>query len=69
MLETTKQDKEIPKWIETSICMANMLTALDNGVKGGKWFSLIYRLYLNTYFAELGLFTAHKAWVLACQSR
>ena len=69
MLETTKQDKEIPKWIETSIWTGNMLTALGNGVKGGKWFSLIYRLYRNIYFAELGLFTSHEAWVLACQSR
>jgi RNA-directed DNA polymerase len=45
VLETTKQDKEIPKWIETSIWTANMLTALDNGVKGGKWFSLIDKVY------------------------
>ena len=45
VLETTKQDKENPKWIETSIWTANMLTALDNGVKGGKWFSLIDKVY------------------------
>ena len=45
VLETTKQDKEIPKWIETSIWTGNMLTALDNGVKGGKWFSLIDKVY------------------------
>lgn len=41
----TKQDSEIPKWIETSIWTRNMLTALDNGVKGGKWFSLIDKVY------------------------
>jgi len=45
VLETTKQDKEIPKWIETSIWTGNMLTALGNGVKGGKWFSLIDKVY------------------------
>lgn len=28
-------------WIEASIWTDNMLMALDNGVKGGKWFSLI----------------------------
>lgn len=45
VLETTKQDREIPNWIETSIWTRNMLTALDNGVKGGKWFSLIDKVY------------------------
>jgi len=45
VLETTKQDNSVPKWIETSIWTANMLTALDNGVKGGKWFSLIDKVY------------------------
>jgi hypothetical protein len=28
-------------WVEASIWTESMLAALDNGVKGGKWFSLI----------------------------
>ena len=47
VLETTKQGSESSstEWIETSIWTRNMLTALDNGVKGGKWFSLIDKVY------------------------
>ncbi len=47
VLETTKQGSEFSskEWIETSIWTGNMLTALDNGVKGGKWFSLIDKVY------------------------
>lgn len=32
-------------WSEPSIWTDNMLTALENGVKGGKWFSLIDKVY------------------------
>jgi len=41
VLETTRQDSESSskEWIETSIWTRNMLTALGNGVKGGKWFT------------------------------
>ena len=47
VLNTTKQDRDINlnEWIETSIWTENMLIALDNGVKGGKWFSLIDKVY------------------------
>jgi RNA-directed DNA polymerase len=47
VLDTTKQGSESSskEWIETSIWTRNMLTALDNGVKGGKWFSLIDKVY------------------------
>ena len=47
VLETTKQGSESnsKEWIETSIWTRNMLTALGNGVKGGKWFSLIDKVY------------------------
>ena len=51
VLETTKQDRDIsttcsrPIDIETSIWTKSMLRALDNGVKGGKWFSLIDKVY------------------------
>jgi RNA-directed DNA polymerase len=33
------------KWVEASIWTEAMLTALGNGVKGGKWFSLIDKVY------------------------
>ena len=32
-------------WVETSIWTERMLTALENGVKGGRWFSLIDKVY------------------------
>ena len=44
-----------------------MLAALDNGVKGGQWFSL--KRWPKAYFAELGLFTMTEAHTLASQSR
>lgn len=43
--ERAKQEAEAPprdwSWVETSIWTERMLAALDNGVKGSKWFSLI----------------------------
>jgi len=33
------------EWTEESIWSEKMLTALENGVKGGKWFSLIDKVY------------------------
>lgn len=36
-----KQDTEARSWVEASIWTKRMLAALENGVKGGKWFSLI----------------------------
>jgi RNA-directed DNA polymerase len=37
----TKQGAEAGSWVEASIWTERMLAALENGVKGGKWFSLI----------------------------
>ena len=37
----TKQGTETGSWVEASIWTERMLAALGNGVKGGKWFSLI----------------------------
>lgn len=46
VLETTKQAPLDPReWIDRSIWTQRMLAALDNGVKGGKWFSLIDKVY------------------------
>jgi len=36
-----KQGAEARSWVEASIWTERMLAALENGVKGGKWFSLI----------------------------
>ena len=44
----TKQEREIPPqwdWIEPLVWTDKMLAALDKGVKGGKWFSLIDKVY------------------------
>ena len=32
-------------WVEASVWTKRMVSALDNGVKGGKWFSLIDKVY------------------------
>src|SRR5690349_21359215 len=32
-------------WVEPSVWTPRMLTALENGVKGGKWFSLMDKVY------------------------
>ena len=32
-------------WVEASVWTERMLSALDNGVKGGKWFSLIDKVF------------------------
>jgi RNA-directed DNA polymerase len=54
VLETAKQETENPQWIEASVWSERMLAALDNGVKGGKWFSLIDKVY--------ALSTLNVAW-------
>lgn len=60
MINKSKQETEIQPvrerwlWVEASIWTDNMLTALENGVKGGKWFSLIDKVFK----AE----TLNKAW-------
>lgn len=51
VLETTKQEIDIYdrwSWVEASIWTKPMLTALENGVKGGKWFSLMDKVYAKT---------------------
>ncbi|MBF0237871.1 MAG: group II intron reverse transcriptase/maturase, partial [SAR324 cluster bacterium] len=49
MLETTSPGKETApeqwSWVETTIWTERMLAALENGVKGGKWFSLMDKVY------------------------
>ena len=46
--QTAKQVGEIHgqwSWVEPSVWTERMLTALETGVKGGKWFSLIDKVY------------------------
>jgi RNA-directed DNA polymerase len=58
--EETKQAGEIRArwaWVEPSVWTERMLTALEVGVKGGKWFSLMDKVYalanLRAAFAEV----------------
>ena len=50
---------------ELSIWTEGMLTALEKGVKGCKWFIQ----WPNAYFGGLGLFTLTAAYESAYQSR
>ena len=46
--ETATQAGEIQsrwEWVEPSVWTARMLTALEEGVKGGKWYSLMDKVY------------------------
>ncbi|OQZ04970.1 MAG: hypothetical protein B6D34_00010 [Candidatus Brocadia sp. UTAMX1] len=48
--ETPKQGGEVQirerwRWTEPSVWTEQMLTALEKGVKGGKWFSLVDKVY------------------------
>lgn len=46
--ETTKQAEEAPtrwEWVESTVWTDRMLETLEKGVKGGKWFSLIDKVY------------------------
>ena len=57
VLNLTKQETDIYDpwlWVEASVWTNPMLTALENGVKGGKWFSLMDKVY--------ALATLQAAW-------
>ncbi|MDP3115021.1 MAG: group II intron reverse transcriptase/maturase [Candidatus Cloacimonadaceae bacterium] len=46
--EQAKQERDIPPlwdWVEPLVWTDKMLAALERGVKGGKWFSLIDKVY------------------------
>ena len=58
--ETTMQAGDIGArwaWVEPSVWTERMLMALEKGVKGGKWFSLIDKVYalanLGAAFAKV----------------
>ena len=58
--EETKQEREARErrlrwhWVEAEVWSDPMLAALENGVKGGKWFSLIDKVYAKR--------TLRQAW-------
>ena len=66
--ETAKQVGEVRArwaWAEPMVWTERMLAALEQGVKGGVWFSLRWP---NAYFAGLGLFSLKAAHASAVQS-
>jgi len=50
-------------WVEASVWTERMVSALENGVKGGRW----YRP--NAFFANAWLLALHTAWQDARHSR
>ena len=72
--ETATQAEETIRsrwpWVEPTVWTDRMLTALENGVKGEVWFSLIdNQRWPNRYFRDAGYFSLAEAHRLACQSR
>ena len=49
-------------WTEPVVWTERMLTALEQGVKGGVWFG-----WPNSFFAEHGYFSLEVASAKACQ--
>jgi hypothetical protein len=56
------------QWAEPSVWTRRMLTALDNGVRGGRWHSLIDQCWPTAYFARHGLFSLKVTYELDRQS-
>jgi RNA-directed DNA polymerase len=55
VLERAKQEREIPArwdWVEPTVWTDKMLAALERGVKGDKWFSLIDKVYAMANLAS-----------------
>ena len=67
MSDKTKQDPEAQarraryRWVEAGVWTDRMLAALENGVKGGKWFSLMDKVYAPR--------TLHAAWNRVARNR
>ena len=55
------RDPRTWEWVETSVWTERMLAALGNGVKGGKWFSLIDKVWNPR--------TLEAAWKLVASKR
>ena len=68
--KATKRTGEAPVsmrwlWTEPKVWTESMLTALENGVRGGKWYHFRWP---NAFFAERGLFSLSTAHAQASQS-
>ena len=82
MTDTTKEEKPaiVPeakqggeihdrwKWVEPTVWTERMLSALEEGVKGGKWLLRDHIRWPNAYFEEQGLLTLETAFAEARQS-
>ena len=55
--ETPKQGREAESqkwdWVEAEVWTGRMLATLENGVKGGRWFSLIDKVYGRRSLARI----------------
>ena len=59
-------------WVEAAVWSERMVSALENGVKGGKWVSLMdndHQRWPNAFFAKAGLLALEGAWRDARHSR
>ena len=69
-VKQTGETQDRWSWVEPSVRTERMRTALDNGVKGGKWYSLVddHQRWPNAFFTEHGLFSLSAARVSLCPS-
>lgn len=61
--EAAKQAEEVRArwaWTDPGVWTDRMLTALENGVKGGQWFSLIDKVYAETALNLAGRYVTSK---------
>jgi len=61
--EAAKQAEEVCArwaWTDPGVWTECMLTALENGVKGGQWFSLIDKVYAETTLNSAGRYVTSK---------
>jgi hypothetical protein len=71
---TAQQGGEVVErwlWTESAVWTERMLTALEEGVKGGIWFRLIdsdHQRWPNSFFAEQGYYSLEAAYAAARQS-
>ena len=64
-----QQAEEIPsrwRWVEPCAWTVRMLTTLEKGVEGGKWFRLFDKVFsernLMAAFQKVGATTARRVW-------
>ncbi len=59
-------------WVEASVWTERMVSALANGVKGGRWYSLMDKVYapdtLDVAWERVGPIKAQRAWMAKASS-